>query len=190
MVPNPPRRISTFRMTKLEHSGNMSALTIRTTRMPSVHPCLSSYELVQLHTAGISAVLPTKRRCDEREPLRRQRGGEELLPNGSWNSGANRRTVGASHVASHRGLAGRKGVPTFWSRSCCNASTSQDTLSRPRGLLSILTRILLKRLWRANTLSCRGPLAPRSTRRRTGQWKEKSPVPDPLDQCPDAPRKK
>ena len=33
-------------------------------------------------------MLPTKKRRDEREPLPRQRGGEELLPNGSmWSLG-------------------------------------------------------------------------------------------------------
>ena len=160
-------RTSTFRMTNLEHSGNMSALTIRTTRMPSVHSCLPSCELVQLHTDGIYVVL-LKRRCDEREgtasQAKRRRGApSERLHVVSWNPGANKRTLGAkaSHMASHRGFAGRKRVPTFRSRSCCNVSISQDTLS------------------------CRGPLAPRRTRRRTGQWKEKSPLPDTGDQRPD-----
>ena len=39
----------------------------------------------------------------------------------------------ASHMASHRGLAGKNCVPTFRSRSCCNVSTPLDTLQRLRG---------------------------------------------------------
>ena len=64
----------------------------------------------------------------------------------------NRRTTGAmaSHMASHRGFAGKNCVPTFRSRSCCNVWTPQDTLKRPRG--AVLTRILLKRLRRSKNL--------------------------------------
>ena len=50
---------------------------------------LSTCELVQLHTVGSSAMLPTKKRRDERELLPRQRGGEEHLPNDPmWSPGA------------------------------------------------------------------------------------------------------
>ena len=66
-------------MTKLEHVHTDDSDHADAFR---VIVLLSSCELVQLHTVGSSAMLPTKKRRDEREPLPRQRGGEELLPNG------------------------------------------------------------------------------------------------------------
>ena len=87
---------------------------------------LSPCELVQLHKVGSSAMLPTKKRRDERDPLpgkKEERSTCRTTPCGllePWSE--NRRTTGAMacHMASHRGFAGSKGAPTFRSRSCCN----------------------------------------------------------------------
>ena len=162
-------RTSTFRMTKLEHSGNMSARTIRTTRMLSVHPCpcppansCSSTKLGVLPRCRPKSVV-MKGNCfpgkeEERTSFRTAPCG--LLE--PWSQ--DKRTLGAmaSHWTSHRGLAGRKGAPTSRSRL--------DTLNRLRR--AVFTRILLKRLRKSNTLSCREHLTPMRTRTRTGRRKK------------------
>ena len=152
---------------------------------------LSSCELVQLHTVGNSAMLPTKKRVvmkGNRFPGKEEeRSSFRTAPCGllePWSQ--NTRTTGAmaSHMASHRGFAGKNCVPTFRSRSCCNVWTPQDTLKRPRG--AVLTRILLNRPRRLKTSSCRGRLPSMRTRRRTGRWKEKLRLPASQDLRPEA----
>ena len=128
----PSGRTSSFRMTKLEHSGSMCPHgRFGATRVLSVHPCscppansCSSTKLGVLPCCRIDS--PPKRRRDEREPLpgkKEERSTCRTTPCGllePWSE--NRRTTGAMacHMASHRGFAGSKGAPTFRSRSCCN----------------------------------------------------------------------
>ena len=137
-------------------------------------------------------MLPTKRRRDDREPLPRQRGGEEHLPNDSMWSLGTLEPTGEQLVrwpATWLHIVALQERIVYLPSGADPAATFGHHWTPCRGQgepLCILTKILLKRLQRSNTLSCGGRLAPMRTRRRTGRWKEKSPLPASQDHRPEA----